>query len=165
MDGIGGEFGFSPARHALCVGAAFLALGDAPGAEKATDRALRLFASCDDHERWEAGSLACSADRAAARLLLGDVAGTGEALRPVLALVPERRTQAIVTRLRRLDAKLARLATGDPRGRELSVSINVYCAESVRQVRSAVARPGSVGRQAITSRDSSVPLASGPGAR
>jgi tetratricopeptide (TPR) repeat protein len=53
MGEIGGEFGFDRARHALCIGAAYVLLGNAPLAEARATRALELFDARPPHERWK----------------------------------------------------------------------------------------------------------------
>jgi hypothetical protein len=57
MDDIGGEFGFDRARHALCLGATYVLLGDAPLAEAGATQALKFFDARLPCERWNAGFL------------------------------------------------------------------------------------------------------------
>lgn len=102
MDEIGGEFGFDRARHALCIGAAHVLLGNAPLAEAGATRALELFDARPPHERWNAGSLAARVDLGAARMLGADLAGTEDALAPVFILEPEWRTEALSNRITKL---------------------------------------------------------------
>ncbi|MBV9142784.1 MAG: hypothetical protein JO115_18035 [Pseudonocardiales bacterium] len=106
MDEMGGEFGFDRARHALCVGATYVLLGNAPFAEAGATRALELFDARPSHERWNAGILAVRVDLGAARMLGGELAGVEDALAPVLALGPEWRTEAISHRIIKLGRML-----------------------------------------------------------
>ncbi len=106
MDEIGGEFGFDRARHALCIGAAYVLLGNAPLAEAGATRALELFDARPPHERWNAGTLAARVDLGTARMLGADLAGTEEALAPVFALEPEWRTEALSNRITKLGRAL-----------------------------------------------------------
>lgn len=106
MDEIGGEFGFDRARHALCIGASYVLLGNARLAEAGATRALELFDARPPHERWNAGTLAARVDLGAARVLGADLAGTEEALAPVLILKPEWRTEALSNRITKLGRAL-----------------------------------------------------------
>jgi hypothetical protein len=106
MDGIGGEFGFDRARHALCIGAAYVLLGNAPLAEAGATRALELFDARPPHERWNAGTLAARVDLGAARMLGADLAGAEAALAPVFTLEPEWRTEALSNRITKLGRML-----------------------------------------------------------
>lgn len=102
MDGVGGEMGFGPARHALCATAAQVALGDGDRAEAEATAALALFAATPKTERWHAGVMACWADLATARVLADNVSGVSDVLSVVLALPPSHRTEAVVLRLTHL---------------------------------------------------------------
>ncbi len=141
MDKIGGEFGFDRARHALCVGATYVLLGNTTLAEAGATRALKLLAARQPHERWNAGSLAARVDLGAARLLGGDLAGTEDALAPVFTLEPEWRTQALSNRI----VKLGRiLHTAQYRGaaecRRIGEAIEDFTANSLsRSARRAIA--------------------------
>jgi len=99
LDEIGGELGFDRSRHALCAGAAFVALGDGEHAEPAALNAIELFGDMPDEFRWGAGELGAWVDLGAARALRGDLAGTENALERVFTLAPERRTEALSRRL------------------------------------------------------------------
>lgn len=98
-DEIGGELAFDHARHALCAGAAYVALREGEEAEAAANTALMLFEQVPQDQRWQAGQFGAVADLAMARMLRDDLAGTEEALRPVLELPQERRTEALSQRL------------------------------------------------------------------
>jgi hypothetical protein len=99
LDEIGGELGFDRSRHALCAGAAFVALGDGERAEPAAMSAIELFSAMPSEARWGAGELGARVDLGTARALRGNLAGTEDALEQVLALRPERRTEALARRL------------------------------------------------------------------
>lgn len=106
LDEVGGELSWSRSRRALCAGAAFVALGDGEHGEHEAATALALFAELPADVRWGAGELGATVDLAAARTLQGDLAGAEDALVPVFALVPERRTEALSRRLANLDRVL-----------------------------------------------------------
>ncbi|HEX5403149.1 MAG TPA: hypothetical protein VFX16_12685 [Pseudonocardiaceae bacterium] len=108
LDEIGGELGFDRSRRALCAGASFVVLGDGERAERDAIAALDLFGKMPEQVRWGAGELGARVDLATARTLSGDLAGTEEALSAVLALPPDRRTEAISLRL----ASLGRMLGG-----------------------------------------------------
>lgn len=102
LDEIGGELAFDHPRAALCSGSVYVALGDGRRAEAEATRALDLFRQIPENQRWAAGALGARVDLATARTMRGDLAGTQDALAPVFALEPARRTEAIAQRLGRL---------------------------------------------------------------
>lgn len=102
LDEIGGELGFNRSRRALCAGAAFVALGDGERAEREALGALEMFGQLPEDERWAAGELGARVDLSTARTLHGDLAGAEDALTPVFALEPSRRTEALSQRLQGL---------------------------------------------------------------
>jgi len=106
LDEIGGELGFDRSRHALCAGAAFVALGDGDQAEVEAMRALNLFAELPEPSRWAAGESGARIDLGTARVLRGDLAGAESALRPVLELDTSRRTEAVALRMQSLGRML-----------------------------------------------------------
>jgi hypothetical protein len=99
LDEIGGELGFDRPRHALCAGAAFVALGDGEQGESASQTAIDLFAGMPEKVRWGAGELGAWVDLGTARTLRNDLAGAEDALERVLTLAPEHRTEALARRL------------------------------------------------------------------
>jgi hypothetical protein len=139
LDEIGGELGFDRSRRALCAGASFVALGDGERAEIEATAALELFRAMPESDRWAAGELGATVDLAMARTLRGDLAGTEDALTPVFALAPERRTEALS---RRLGALGRVLGTSQFRGAlesaRLGEAIEDFTAHSLARV---VARP------------------------
>ncbi|MEU3648764.1 hypothetical protein AB0E59_35690 [Lentzea sp. NPDC034063] len=99
VDYLGGELGFDKPRHALCAGAAYVALGDGERAETAALEALELFATAPESQRWSAGALAATIDLGIARTQRNDLAGAEDALLPVFDLDPQWRTEALSRRL------------------------------------------------------------------
>jgi hypothetical protein len=142
MDEIGGEFGFDRARHALCIGASYVLLGNAPLAEAGATRALELFDARPPHERWNAGTLAARVDLGAARMLGADLAGTEEALAPVFALEPEWRTEALSHRITKLGRALrtAQYRGGTEAGR-IGEAIENFTANSPARFTQRVIAP------------------------
>lgn len=107
LDRVGGELGFSPARVDLCGSSAFVLLGDGASAERAAETALVRFSQAPVCERWVAGEVGARIDLGAARALVGDLAGTEDALASVFGLPVERRTDALTQRLHNLGRLLA----------------------------------------------------------
>lgn len=99
LDEIGGELAFDAARRSLCAGSAYVALGDGEQAQREALGAIELFEAIPADQRWSAGAISAQVDLAAARTLCDDLEGTQDALRPVFALKPARRTEAISQRL------------------------------------------------------------------
>lgn len=99
LDGIGGELNFGRARQALCASSAYIALADGARAEVAATRALEVFASQDDEDRWGLGIVSAAVDLATALALRGDLAGTEAALDQVFRLPPAERTESVSQRL------------------------------------------------------------------
>ena len=103
-DGIGGEFGWGPARQAMCSASALLRIGDADGAAGRAAEAIRL------HAVDQSGSLVdmtARADLAQAELARGRLDAAHEALDPVWELVPEHRRYSLVKRLEGVAGALA----------------------------------------------------------
>lgn len=96
---IGGEFGFSPARQALCAGAVYVALRQGTLATHYASEALRLYeAAPPDQQRWGVRYGACM-DLATARALQGDLDAAADVLRPAMDLDEPRRTARLTQRL------------------------------------------------------------------
>jgi hypothetical protein len=131
-DGIGGEFGFSPARLALCSGAVHLGLGDGAQAARHSREALRLFEQTPAGERRWTVQHGALIDLATARAHQGDVGGAADALGPVLALEPARRTARLSSRLLSLRCVVSD-APGRPArvGRQLIEAIDDWSAEAL----------------------------------
>ncbi|MFC1418610.1 XRE family transcriptional regulator [Streptacidiphilus cavernicola] len=68
--------------------------------------------------------------RATAHLAAGSVDGTYEALRPVLAMPPEKRLDTVAKRLQQLAAAIGRGHLGTVAGRDIQGAVEVYCRES-----------------------------------
>jgi hypothetical protein len=96
---IGGEFGFSPARQALCAGAVYVTLRQGVLAAQYASEALRLYeAASRDQQRWGVRYGAWM-DLATARALQGDLDGAADVLRPAMDLDEPRRTARLTQRL------------------------------------------------------------------
>ncbi|KAB8172350.1 hypothetical protein [Microbispora catharanthi] len=127
-EGVGGEFGFDEAREAFCAGSAYLSAGLAPEAEAECQRALNLYQSAPDEQRWYAAEASASVDLAAARLLADDTDGAADALAPVLALHPDKRVEGLVKRMGQVRASLASVASHE--AGSLAERIEVFSAET-----------------------------------
>jgi len=107
-DALGGEFGFPPARLALCSGAVHIGLDDGATAARWAVEALQLYEHTPtDQQRWAVRHGALM-DLATARAQQGEIDGAAEALRPALALEPARRTARLTRRLQSLRAVVSR---------------------------------------------------------
>jgi hypothetical protein len=98
-DGIGGEFGWGPSRHAACAGTALLSVGDADGAVERIQQALTLL------PRDPFGGLVserAQIDLAAAELVAGRLDASIAALDDVWALPAPQRRQGLTGRLDQL---------------------------------------------------------------
>jgi transcriptional regulator with XRE-family HTH domain len=106
-----GVFGFSEANRLRCAGTALLWLGEHQAAEQQLGEALSAY---ERDEPTAATHLAVTrADIAIVRLAGGDVDGAADALRPVLALPPERRLAGAIRRAATLRKQLARTELKD----------------------------------------------------
>jgi transcriptional regulator with XRE-family HTH domain len=104
-DGIGGEFGWGPARQAMCSASALLWIGDADEAARRATEAILL------RPQDQTGSLVdmtARADLACAELARGGLDAADEALSPVWDLVPAHRRHSLVERLHSVAKALAR---------------------------------------------------------
>lgn len=139
LDEIGGELAFDRSRRALCAGASYVALGDGKRAETEATTALELFGQMPKGLRWSAGEYGARIDLATARVLSGELAGAQEALVPVFELEPERRTEALSSRLTSLSRMLgtARYREAVEAGR-IGEAIEDFTAHSLARV---TARP------------------------
>ena len=131
LDSIGGEFGFSPARLAMCSAAAYIALEDGPTAASEARRALELFAEAPDHERWIGGEYGARLDLVAALVIEGNLAGAEEEMRPVLDLPPIQRTERLTQRVRALRAATTRPPhRATPAARRLGDMVEHFVSEA-----------------------------------
>ena len=103
-DRIAGEFGWGPARQAMCTASAFLRIGDPDRAAERAEAAIRL------HLADQAGSrvdMRARADLAHAELDRGRLDAAEEALAPVWPVAPEHRRHSLVGRLEGVAGALA----------------------------------------------------------
>jgi hypothetical protein len=127
-DGIGGEFGWGPSRHAACASTALLAAGDATGSVHRARQALSLIA--EDPAGGLVSERAC-VDLAAAELALGNLDAAEHALPPVWQVPVAQRRHSITDRL----AQAARTLSGprwqrDHQAAQLRDRIEVFNAEA-----------------------------------
>lgn len=95
-DVVAGEFGWGPARQAMCSATALLRIGDADGAADRAGEAIRL------HPQDKTGSLVdmtARADLACAELARDRLDAADAALSPVWQVAPEHRRHSLVERL------------------------------------------------------------------
>jgi hypothetical protein len=131
LDGIGGEFGFPPARLALCSAAAYLALEDGEKAAAAARNALESFAVSPPHERWIGGEYGARLDLVAATVIEGDWSQAADAMEPVMALPGEQHTERLTQRVRALRATASRPGLRSVRSaRHLSEMAEDFIADS-----------------------------------
>jgi hypothetical protein len=131
-DGIGGEFGFSAARQALCAGAVHLGLRDGHLAARHSRDALQLYEATPPAQRRWAVQHGALIDLATARALQGDLDGAAVALSPALKLAPDRRTARLTGRLQTLRRTVADSTVRAIRqGRELAEAIDDWTASAL----------------------------------
>jgi transcriptional regulator with XRE-family HTH domain len=85
-DRIGGEFGFDEARQAFCNAGAYVQLGQARLAVRASERALRLYDSEAERHRRYGGELSTRLQRVHADLLNRDLDAAEAGLEPLIAV-------------------------------------------------------------------------------
>jgi hypothetical protein len=127
-DEIGGEFGWGPARQAMCSASALLLIGDADAAAIRAAEAIRL------HGSDKTGSLVdmtARVDLAQAELARGQLDAAQDALRPVWLLAPPHRRYSLVRRLEGVAAALAGPRYLDARdAAELAGQITAFAGQS-----------------------------------
>jgi hypothetical protein len=127
-DEIGGEFGWGPARQAMCSASALLLIGDADAAAARAEEAIRL------HGSDKTGSLVdmtARVDLAHAELARGQLDAAQGALRPVWLLAPPHRRYSLVRRLEGVGAALAGPRYLNARdATELAGQITAFAAQS-----------------------------------
>ena len=106
LDDLDLDWGFDQTLLTLYAASSFVHLGDGDQAEAQCTIALQLFGDMPDADRWIQHELAARVDLATARILRGDLAGTGESLGPVFAVAPELRTEAVARKLGNLGRML-----------------------------------------------------------
>ncbi|MQA88139.1 MAG: XRE family transcriptional regulator [Streptosporangiales bacterium] len=132
-DGIGGEFGFTPARQSFCNGSAYLKLGRAEDALAECGHAVELHTQAPTEERWYAAEAGARADLATAHLMRGDLAGAREVLHHVLALRPDRRVEGVVRRLAAVRDVLSGQDFQTREGRALAEEIEQFTTDTAIQ--------------------------------
>ncbi|GIJ49795.1 hypothetical protein Val02_66810 [Virgisporangium aliadipatigenens] len=128
-DSVGGEFGFSAARLALCAGAVYLGIGDGAQAARYSGEALHLYQQTPAMQRRWAVHHGALIDLATARAQQGDLDGAAAALGPALQLDPARRTARLTGRLKALRRVVAAPPFRQVRvGRELTEAVDDWTA-------------------------------------
>jgi hypothetical protein len=142
-DSLGGEFGFPPARLALCAGAVHIGLHDGASAARCAVDALQLYEQTPaDQRRWAVRHGALM-DLATARAQQGEVDGAADALRPALVLEPARRTARLTRRLQTLRAVVNRgTHRTSPVARDLVEAIDDWSGLALTAARPLALPPG-----------------------
>jgi tetratricopeptide (TPR) repeat protein len=134
-DEVGGEFSFDEARQARCNGTAYVMLGDADSAIRATRRAIDLFVALPPAQRWLRIEPEAHTDLSAAYLLKGQLDGVDEALAPVFAIPPELRIEGLMQRLARVRSLLVGGAfRGSREARQLGERIEDFTADAASRM-------------------------------
>lgn len=105
-DDIGGEFHYTAARMEVSTATSYVLLNDGLAAGHHAQRAIDLHMAMPSEVRPYYDEHAARVDLATARVLRGDLAGARDALGPVFALPPARRTAGVTSRLDRLRGML-----------------------------------------------------------
>lgn len=127
-DGIGGEFGWGPARQAMSAASALLRIGDPSGAAMRAREAIRL--RMEDLTGGLVG-MPARADLARAELAQGRLDAADDALAPVWDLPPEHRRHGLVERLSGVAGLLARPPfAGAATAQVLTGRIEAFTADS-----------------------------------
>lgn len=141
LDEIGGIFSCDRVRQGNYSSAVHLRAGDAVDALNEADGALVLLAQ--QPVRAFGTEAQIHITRATALLAAGATDGAYEALRPVLAMPPERRLDTVAKRLQQLAATIGRShLTGSAAGRDIQGEVEVYCRESAQKIALSPAGPG-----------------------
>jgi tetratricopeptide (TPR) repeat protein len=131
-DEIGGLWGVSEARYHSVAVNAHLWRHDPAQVLAEAQQALELFEATDSRERNYGAEAHARIDQAQAHLLSRDLDGADAALRPVLALPPERRYEPVSQELGHVRTALAQPAFRDAAlARELQEEIETYRRESI----------------------------------
>jgi hypothetical protein len=105
-DGIAGEFGWGPARQAMCSANALLRINDPDGAAKRAAEAIRLHA--EDRTSSIVRGMQARTDLASAELARGQLDAAEAAVDPVWSLPTEYRWQSLVGRLETVASQVDR---------------------------------------------------------
>ena len=98
-DEVGGLLGFSEAQQSYLAGTTHLWLQEPVEALRAADRAVWLYGTGDQAERFYGAEMLALIDAATAHLQAGELESAGEKLAPVLALPREQRLETFTQRL------------------------------------------------------------------
>ncbi|MEV0646671.1 hypothetical protein AB0I28_15550 [Phytomonospora sp. NPDC050363] len=120
---LGGEFGFTPARLAMCTAAVHLALGDGDRAARSAEQAIDMYERTPEEQRRFGILYGAGMDLAAARVLQGELDAVPEALTPALGLDPARRTARLTSRLGAIRSRLS-----VPRFKHTATALDVRAA-------------------------------------
>lgn len=128
-DHIGGEFGWGPARQAMCDASSWLQLGSADLAAAQARLAIQLRSQ--DTTGYYVDAKAAS-DLAAAELLRDNLEAVDEVLSPVWSVASEHRSHALVTRLNGVGTRLSidTRYRDAPRARALVARIEDFVSHS-----------------------------------
>ncbi|MGH8876246.1 MAG: helix-turn-helix domain-containing protein [Stackebrandtia sp.] len=137
-DDVGGLFDFPEAKQATYAGTTLLALASPSHINKAIDestRAITLYNASGNHDVSQPDMLAARLDLATAHLAAGDLDGTDEQTRFVLAAPPDAHTASITKRLATLTDTLATTAAGaSAAGKQLHEDLECFNQHHKRQV-------------------------------
>lgn len=98
-DGIGGEFAFDGPRATACAAAAWLRLCDGANAEGYALQTLRFYTDVPVHAIGQGPARGAQIDLASARIMQGNLDGTGEAMEPILSLPVDHRNISLAGRV------------------------------------------------------------------
>jgi hypothetical protein len=131
-DEIGGLFGLSLARYHHLAGSTHLGRQDPDRVLTETRQALDLFEATPARELNYGAEVGTRMDAAHAHLLLGDLEGADEAVRPTLELPPENRYEPLTQHLRHVRDALSRPEFRDAvRAQQLQEEIETFCREAI----------------------------------
>jgi hypothetical protein len=144
-DEIGGEYGWGPARHAMCAATALLVAGDLDGAAARAREAITFPADGDGHAPDDLVTAKAQADLSCVELASGRLDAALDALSPVWDVAPEFRSYPLIGRLE----SAATTLTGTHYARSRSAAdlrgrIKAYCDASAPALASRqVLMPGA----------------------
>lgn len=107
LDEFGGLLAFPVSKQHYYAGSAYALLGDAEPAQESALLAIGMYEVGPVEQRSYGDEALARVDVTTARLLLGDLDGAREALRPVLDLPPERRIEQLAVGLSKVRSALA----------------------------------------------------------
>jgi len=132
QDEVGGLWSVIPARFHSLAGNVQVWQRDPGQVLAETALALEQFEAADPRDHNYGAVAHARIDQARAHLLLADLDGADNALRPVLSLAPESRYEPVTQHLAQLRQALAQPDFRDaPVARQLQDEIETYCRESI----------------------------------